>query len=216
MVRWLPTLLLLATPSCSDPGQVESREEQVASAKPASSPETKPASPGAKPAPGADFVASNTSEELALAASRICLPQVTKEGGVAVADLEKRLTGHGYKLDSSRISRQLFGREVTGFVAARKSSKLGRFLVAFGGTLPGCVVLLTDDSTVPPVKDVRKAFESQGWEWAYMAAKRPDPLPYAGFKSTDKNGKTILAVLRDEPTSDRSVRLGIEINYTTF
>ncbi len=162
------------------------------------------------------MVATNTSEELAFAASRVCLPQVMKQSGVAVGDLEKRLSEHGYKLDSGQISRQLFGREVAGFVAARKKSELGRFLIAFGGALPVCAVLLTDDSTVPPVKEVRKAFESQGWEWAYMAAKRPDRLPYAGFKMTDNNGKTILAVLRDEPESDPKVRLGIEISYTTF
>jgi hypothetical protein len=202
LVRWLPFLLILAATSCSDPNQVESRQERV--------PSDKTTSPEAK------FVVTNTSEELAFVASRVCLPQVTKESGVAVGDLEKRLTEHGYKLDSGQISRQLFGREVAGFVAARKKSELGRFIMAFGGALPGCVVLLTDDSSVPPVKEVRQAFESQGWEWAYMAAKAPDRLPYAGFKMTDKNGKTILAVLRDEPESDPKVRLGIEINYTTF
>lgn len=216
MTPWLSCLLLLATASCSDPDQVESRQEQVASAKPAS-PGTKPASPETKPAlPQGDFVVANTSEELALVASRVCLPQVMKGSGVAVADLEKRLTAYGYKLASKDISRKLFGREVAGFVAARKKNDLGRFLVAFGGALPGCAVLLIDESTVPPVKDVRKAFESQGWEWAYMGAKVPDRLPYAGFKTTDKDGKTILAVLRDEPESDPSVRLGVEISYTTF
>ena len=162
------------------------------------------------------MVATTTSEELAFVASRVCLPQVTKDSGVAIADLEKLLTEQGYRLASDQIGRQLFGREVAGFVAARKKSELGRFLVAFGGALPGCAVVLTDDSTVPPVKEVREAFESQGWEWAYMAAKAPDRLPYAGFKMTDKNGKTILAVLRDEPESDPKVRLGIEIGYTTF
>jgi hypothetical protein len=200
--RWLSCLLVLGATSCSDPAQVESRQERVPSGKPVSE--------------EAKFVATNTSEELAFVASRVCLPQVKKESGVAVADLESRLTEHGYKLASAQISRQIFGREIAGFVAARKKSELGRFLVAFGGALPGCAVLLTEESTVPPVKELRKAFESQGWKWAYMGAKVSDRLPYAGFQATDKNGKTILAVLRDEPESDPKVRLGVEINYTAF
>jgi len=201
MVRRLSCLLILAATSCSDPAQVESPRQRAASAKPAS--------------PQAEWVATTTSEALASVATHVCLPQVKKESGVALADLEAMLTEHGYRLESRHVSRQLFGREVAGFVAARKKGKSGRFMVAFGEGLPACTVLLTDDSTVPAVKEVRKAFESQGWEWAYMGAIKPDRLPYAGFKTTDKEGRTILAVLRDEPESDPKVRLGIDISYTT-
>ena len=77
-------------------------------------------------------------------------------------------------------------------------------------------MLLTDDSTVPPVEELRTAFEGQGWEWAYMGAVAPAQLPYAGFTKADANGKTILAVLNDEPESDPTVRLGIDISYTDF
>jgi hypothetical protein len=202
MIRELSCLLILAVTSCSDPAQVASREEAV--------PSDKFTSPAAK------FVATNTSEELAFLASRICLPQVTKESGVAVADLEKSLTEHSYRLDSNQISRKLFGRVVAGFVAARKETKFGRFMIAFGEGLPACVVTLTGDSAVPPVKELREAFQGQGWEWAYMGAVAPERLPYAGFRTSDKNGKTILAVLRDNPDSDPKVRLGIDISYTDF
>ena len=201
-MRGLSRLLVLAAASCSDPAQVASPEEAV--------PSDMPASPEGK------FVATSTSEELAFLASRVCLPQVTQEGEAAVVDLENFLTEQGYRLASSQVSRELFGRVVAGFVAARKDTDFGRFKIAFGEGLPACAVLLMNDSTVPPVKEVREAFESQGWEWAYMGAVRPAQLPYAGFTRMDKNGKTILAVLQDEPDSDPTVRLGIDISYTDF
>ena len=47
----------------------------------------------------------------------------------------------------------------------------------------------------------------------FLGAVAPERLPYAGFRTADKNGKTILAVLRDEPDSDPKVRLGINISY---
>lgn len=199
MTRVLSCLLVLAATSCSDPAQVVSREKAVPSDK--------------SVAPKTKFVAASTSEELAFLASRVCLPQLTKESGSAVADLESSLTEHGYRLASNQISRELFGRVVAGFVAARKKSEFGKFMIAFGKGLPACAVLLIDDSTVPPVEKVREAFESQGWEWAYMGAVAPERLPYAGFRMADRKGKTILAVLRDEPRSDPKVRLGIEISY---
>lgn len=208
MIRALSCLLILAVTACSDPAQVSSRQEAA--------PSNEVVSPAKVTPPAAKFVATNTSEELAFLASRVCLPQVTKESGVAVADLEKSLTEHGYGLASNEISRKLFGRVVAGFVAARKKGKLGRFMIAFGERLPACIVMLTDDSTIPPVKELREAFQSQGWEWAYMGAVAPDRLPYAGFRKSDKNGKTILAVLRDNPDSDPKVRLSIDISYTDF
>ena len=202
MIRELSCLLILAVTACSDPAPVPSRQEAAPSDKVTS--------------PAANFVATNTSEELAFLASRVCLPHLTKESGVAVAGLEKSLTEHGYRLDSREISRKLFGRVAAGFVAARKKSKLGKFMIAFGEGLPACAVVLTDDSTIPPVAELREAFQSQGWEWAYMGAVAPERLPYAGFSRTDKNGKTILAVLRDKPESDPTVQLGIDISYTAF
>ncbi|HEX8308709.1 MAG TPA: hypothetical protein VF645_09875 [Allosphingosinicella sp.] len=164
----------------------------------------------------ADSVAGNTSEELAFLASRVCVPEVTQERETAAGGLEDVLTKHGYKLVSSPISRQLFGRVVPGFVAAQKESELGQFMIAFGGGLPACAIMLMNHSAIPPVKELREAFESQRWSWAHMGAVKPDRLPYAGFKRTDKNGKTILAVVTDNPKSDPRVRLGIDISYTDF
>jgi hypothetical protein len=105
---------------------------------------------------------------------------------------------------------------VPGFVSAQKESGFGQFMIACGGGLPVCAIMLMNHSAIPPVKDLRVAFESQGWNWAHMAAKKPDRLPYAGFQRTDKNGKTILAFVRDNPESDPRVRLGIDISYTDF
>ena len=201
-MRGLSCLLVLAVASCSDAAPVESRETTAATGKPASA--------------EAGDVAGSTSEELAFLASRVCVPEVTQEGAAAAGGLENVLTEHGYKLVSSTISRQLFGRVAPGFVAAQKVSKLGQFMIAFGEGLPACAVLLMNESAIPPVKELRGAFESQGWDWAYMTAKKPDRLPYAGFKRTDKGGKTILAVATDNPESDPRVRLGIDISYTDF
>ena len=203
-MRGLACLLMLAATSCSEPAPTAAREEAP------------PTAQSTATATAAKFVATNTSEELAFLATHVCRPQVTKEGAAADADLGNALTGRGYGMASSQVSRQLFGRVLPGFFAARKEDELGRVMVAYGECLPACVVLLTDDSVVPPVKEIREAFESQGWQWAHMAAKVPDRLPYAGFTTTDKNGKTVLAVLRDEPDSDPKVRLGIEISYTDF
>jgi hypothetical protein len=164
----------------------------------------------------ADRVAGNTSQELAFLASRVCVPHVTQESQGAAGGVEGVLTGHGYKLVSSPISRQLFGRVVPGFVAAQKESEFGQFMIAFGGGLPACAIMLMNQSVIPPAKELREAFESQRWNWAHMAAVKPDRLPYAAFKRTDKNGKTILAVVRDNPESDPRVRLGIDISYTDF
>ncbi len=166
--------------------------------------------------PQAAFIATNTSEELAFLASHVCLPQVTGESGVAVDELEDTLTSHGYRLASDQVSREVFGEVVAGFVAARKESEFGRFRIAYGGRLPVCAVLLTDNSVVPPVDDLRTAFESQGWEKVHMGAVAPGRLPYAGFTKVDGNGRTVLAVLNDEPDSDPEVRLGIDISYTDF
>jgi hypothetical protein len=199
-MRGLSCLLVLAVSSCSEPAPVASRETKVATGKSA------PAD--------ANHVASNTSEELAFLASRVCVPQVTRESEGRAGGLEDLLSEHGYKLVSGPIGRQLFGRVVPGFVAAQKESKFGQFMIAFGGGLPACAIMLMNDSIIPPVKDLREAFASQQWDWAPMAAMKPDRLPYAGFKRTDKSGKTILAVARDNPESDPSVRLGIDISYT--
>jgi hypothetical protein len=201
-MRGLSCLLVLAVTSCSDAAPVASRETTGATGKPASA--------------DADHVAGNTSEELAFLASRVCVPKVTQESAAAAGGLEDLMTGHGYKLVSSSISRQLFGRVVPGFVAAQKESGSVQFMIAFGGGIPGCAIMLMNQSVIPPVKDLRQAFESQGWDWAHMTAKKPDRLPYAGFKRTDKGGKTILAVARDNPESDPTVRLGIDISYTDF
>ncbi len=171
---------------------------------------------GTSASAGAAHVASNTSEELAFLASRVCVPEVAQERGAAAGGLEDVLTGHGYTLVSSSISRQLFGRVAPGFVSAQKESRFGQFMIAFGEGLPACTIMLMNKSAIPPVKELREAFESQGWEWAHMTAKKPDRLPYAGFKRTDKNGKTILAFVRDNPESDPTVRLGIDISYTDF
>jgi hypothetical protein len=205
-MRRLLCLLVLAVGSCSDAAPVASRETKaatgVAGGKPASADAVK--------------VAGSTSEELAFLASGVCVPQVTQESAAAGRGLEALMTGHGYKLVSSSISRRLFGRVVPGFVSAQKESRFGQFMIAFGGGLPACAIMLMNKSAIPPVKELREAFESQGWEWAHMAAKKPDRLPYAGFKRTDKNGKTILAFVMDNPRSDPSVRLGIDISYTDF
>lgn len=201
-MRGLSCLLVLAVTSCSDAAPVASRETKVATRKSASA--------------DADHVATNTSQELAFLASRVCVPEVTQDSGGGAGGLEDVLTKHGYKLVSSPISRRLFGRVVPGFVAAQKESELGQFMIAFGGALPVCAIMLMNDSAIPPVKELRQAFESQRWDWAHMAAKKPDRLPYAGFKRTDENGKTILAVVRDNPESDPRVRLGIDISYTDF
>jgi hypothetical protein len=163
-----------------------------------------------------DAVATSTSEELALLASDVCFPQVTKQSQATAAGLENFLIEHGYKLVSSHTSQQVFGRVVPGFVAAQKETELGQFMIAFGEGLPACAVMLMNNSAIPPVAELRKAFESQGWGWAHMAAKKPDRLPYAGFQRTDESDKTVLAVLRDNPDSDPRVRLGIDISYTTF
>jgi hypothetical protein len=201
-MRGLSCLLVLAVTSCSDAAPVASRETNVATGKSASA--------------DAVYVASNTSQELAFLASRVCVPEVTREGETAAGGLEDVLIGHGYKSVSSWASRQLFGRVVPGFVAAQKESKFGQFMIAFGEGLPVCAIMLMNHSAIPPVQELRAAFESQGWDWAHMAAKKPDRLPYAGFKRTDKNGKIILAVVRDNPESDPRVRLGIDISYTDF
>jgi hypothetical protein len=199
----MSSLLLLAVTACSsEPAQVGSSEGAMPSKTSASR--------------EAAFVATNTSEELAFLASRVCLPQVTSESAGAVGDLRNALTSNGYRLASDQVSRELFGEVVPGFVAARKESELGRFKIAYGTGLPVCAVLLTDDSVVPPVADLRTAFESQGWKKVHMGAVAPERLPYAGFKRTDRNGKTILAVLNDEPDSDPEVRLGIDISYADF
>jgi len=200
-MRGLTCLLVLAVSSCPDAAPVASRETKVAAGK----------SPSAE----ADYVAGSTSEELALLASRVCVSEVAREGEGA-GNLEEFLTEHGYKSVSSPTSRKLFGRVVPGFVAAQKESEFGQFMIAFGEGLPACAIMLMNDSAIPPVKELRKAFESGGWDYAPMAAKRPDRLPYAGFKRTDKSGKTILAVARDNPESDPTVRLGIDISYTDF
>ena len=201
-MRGLSCLLLLAVTSCSDATPVASRETTAATGKSA------PAE--------AHFVASNTSEELAFLASRVCVPEVTQESEAAAGGLEEFLTEHGYKSVSGSTSRKLFGRVVPGFIAAQKESELGQFMIAFGEGLPACVIMLMNDSVIPPVKELREAFESQRWNWAHMAAKKPDRLPYAGFQRTDKSGKTILAVVSDNPQSDPKVRLGIDISYTDF
>jgi hypothetical protein len=201
-MRGLSCLLVLAATSCSDAAPDASRETNVAAGKSASA--------------DADPVASNTSEELAFLASRVCVPQVTQESEGGAGGLDHVLTKHGYKLVSSPISRQLFGRVVPGFVAAQKESEFGQFMIAFGGALPACAIMLMNRSAIPPVKDLRVAFDSQGWDWVPMAAKKPDRLPYAGFKRTDKGGKTILAVASDNPESDPTVRLAIDISYTDF
>ena len=49
-----------------------------------------------------------------------------------------------------------------------------------------------------------------------MVTPATERAPYASFRVADRNGKTILAVARDEPESDRKVRLGIDISYTAF
>ncbi|HEX8512096.1 MAG TPA: hypothetical protein VF688_03220 [Allosphingosinicella sp.] len=201
-MRGLSCLLVLAATSCSDAAPVAPRETKAATGKPASA--------------NAGYVAGNTSQELAFLASRVCVPEVTQEREAAAGSLEDVLTKHGYKLVSSSISRQLFGRVVPGFVAAQKENGFGQFMIAFGEGLPACATMLMNHSAIPPVKDLRQAFESQGWEWAHMTAKKPDRLPYAGFKRTDKNGKTILAFVMDNPNSDPTVRLGIDISYTDF
>ena len=201
-MRGLSCLLLLAVTSCSDAAPVASRETNVATGKTASA--------------DSDHLVSNTSQELAFLASRVCVPEVTQQSKGAAGGLEDVLTGHGYKLVSSPISRRLFGRVVPGFVAAQKEREFGQFMIAFGGGLPACAIMLMNRSAIPPVKELRESFERQGWDWAHMAAKKPDRLPYAGFKRTDKNGKTILAVVRDNPESDPTVRLGIDISYTAF
>jgi hypothetical protein len=199
-MRRLSCLLVLAISSCSDAAPVAPREKTVAKGKSASA--------------DADQIAGNTSEELAFLASRVCVPEVTQESEAGV--LEDFLTEHGYKSVSSWASRQLFGRVVPGFVAAQKENEFGQFMISFGEGLPVCVIMLMNDSAIPPVKELRESFESHGWNWAHMAAKKPDRLPYAGFQRTDKGGKTILAVVSDNPGSDPKVRLGIDISYTDF
>lgn len=201
-MRGLSCLLVLAVTSCSDAAPAASRETTVATGKSASA--------------DADYLGSNTSEELAFLASRVCVPEVTKESEAAAGGLENFLAKRGYKLVSSPTSRKLFGRVVPGFAAAQKESEFGQFMIAFGGPLPACAIMLMNDSVIPPVKELRDAFESQGWNWAHMAAKKPDRLPYAGFQRADKSGKTILAVVSDNPESDPTVRLGIDISYTDF
>lgn len=201
-MRGLSCLLVLAVTSCSDAAPVASRETNVAIGRSASA--------------DADHAASNTSEELAFLASRVCFPEVTQEKRASAGGREDVLTEHGYKLVSSPISRKLFGRVVPGFVAAQKEGEVGQLMIAYGAGLPACAIMLMNDSVVPPVKELRQAFESQRWEWAHMAAKKHDRLPYAGFKRTDKSGKTILAFVRDNPESDPTVRLGIDISYTDF
>jgi hypothetical protein len=198
-MRGLVCLLLLASSSCSASESQAPKEEQAAAAKPQSQ--------------DTGFVATNTSEELAFLASRICLTQIQENRGTAGDYLENLLTDHGYRMVSVETSRELFGEVVPGFVAARKESKFGQFKVAFGGRLPGCVTLLTDNSKVPPVKQLRATFESQGWEWAYAGAPAGERLPYAAFQAEGKNGKTVAAMLEDEPESDRNVRLAIIVNH---
>ena len=204
-MRGLCCLLILAASSCSDPAP------SGPGAQSASSEASKKSAPSK-----VDVVATSTSEELALLASDVCFPQVTKQSQATAAGLENFLTEHGYKLVSSHISRQVFGRVVPGFVAAQKETEFGQFMIAFGEGLPACAVMLMNDSVIPPVGDLRAAFERQDWGWAHMAAKKPDRLPYAGFQRTDESGKRVLAVLRDNPDSDPRVRLGIDISYTTF
>ena len=200
-MRGLASLLIVAAASCSDPAEVAPRERSA---------------PSGEVTPAGEHLATSTSEELAFLASEVCLPQVSHEDGVAVADLERSLTGHGYRLVSDEVSRQIFGRVTPGFLAARKANEVGRFLVAFGEGLPACAVLLTDDSVTPPAEELRAAFQKQGWERAYLVTPATERAPYASFRVADRNGKTILAVARDEPESDRKVRLGIDISYTAF
>jgi hypothetical protein len=190
---------LLVASSCAATESPAPKDQQAATAKPQSQ--------------VAGFVATNTSEELAFLASRVCLTQIQKKTGTVIGNLEYVLTDHGYRMVSSQTSREMFGEVLPGFVAARKETEFGQFKVAFGGRLPVCAVLLTDNSKVPPVKQLRAAFESQGWEWAYAGAPAGERLPYAAFQAKGKNGKTVVAMLEDEPESDQKVRLAIVIDY---
>ena len=94
----------MAGTSCSEPAEVATHEEAKQSTK--------------ATVADADFASTNTSEELAFLASRVCFPQVAEGTGLTVGDVESLLTGRGYTLASSEVSSQAFGRVVEGFVAA--------------------------------------------------------------------------------------------------
>lgn len=191
-------LLLFALAACS-----EAETEDPVLPQPRSVEPTKAARP-ASAAPLAE--SSNAAEELAMLSTRVCLPQLDGSQDSS----SEALTAAGYRLQSSAISRQMLGRVDPALIAARKTSPLGTFLVAFGGPLPHCVVMLTDQSTRPSLPELQSAFYQQGWNRSGTAAVAPDK-PFDGFERVGANGNRVFALVDIEPENDRSVRLAIQV-----
>ncbi len=155
---------------------------------------------------------TNTAEELAFAATDVCRRVVSRDDNTTDASRIASLEAKGYTSHTAKMRSQL-GPAFASTEFFRKNAHDSHFLVTWGEGMSTCVVLLTDDSAAPSFEELRGAFEARHWERSGVVGTGGQP-PAQAFLSRDSQG-AILAVFREEPETDPTVRLGIDVSYVS-